>query len=112
MHHEPNQPSATEEDNRYDAAILALLLNPDLNAPLSVSEVAREIGDRPAVDDALARLNGAGLLHRCGEFVFSSAAARRFDAIGHATPSNSGRPEARPARSASPRYDEELEESF
>jgi len=45
----------------------------------SAEEVAREIGNPVATADALARLDGAGLIHRCEGFVFPSRAAARFD---------------------------------
>jgi hypothetical protein len=69
------------EETRDDAAVLQLLLHSELNTPLSEHELVLEIGDRIAVADSLARLRGAGLIHRCGEFVFSIAAARRFAAL-------------------------------
>jgi predicted transcriptional regulator len=67
-----------EQDKRIDAAVMGWLLNEDVRGPVSVDEVAREIGDRVAVTDSLARLEGAGLVHRMGEFVFATHAARRF----------------------------------
>lgn len=78
MHDQRSDPSPAEEMSRIDAAVLQLLLHPKLTAPLSEHELVLEIGDRIAVTDSLARLRGAGLIHRCGEFVFSTAAARRF----------------------------------
>jgi hypothetical protein len=70
-------PSPAEDARRVEQAILALLSSPDEQWPWSVDEVAREIGDRIATLDALACLHGAGLVHRCGEFVFATRAARR-----------------------------------
>jgi hypothetical protein len=62
-------PEATEQ------GILTMLL---ANEVLwSVDEVAREIGDRTATEDGIANLYGAGLVHRCGEFVFATRAAVR-----------------------------------
>ncbi len=78
MHDQRNDPSAQEEMDRNDAMVLQLLLDPEHKTPLSEHELVLEIGDRLAVADSLARLYGAGLIHRCGEFVFSTAAARRF----------------------------------
>ncbi|HTC61119.1 MAG TPA: hypothetical protein VK691_13535 [Solirubrobacteraceae bacterium] len=40
-----------------------------------------EIGRRLDTTDAVAALNAAGLIHRCGEFVFATLAAIRFDGI-------------------------------
>jgi predicted transcriptional regulator len=60
---------------QVDSAILGLLLEPGAQRPWSVEEVAREIGDEVATADALARLAGAGLLHRLNSFVWASRAA-------------------------------------
>lgn len=58
--------------------MLDLLLHGDAAGPWAVEELVREIGDRIAVADALARLVGAGLLHRLDAgFVFASRAAVR-----------------------------------
>jgi hypothetical protein len=45
--------------------------------PWSVEEIARELGDRPDAEDAVARLAGAGLIHRLGEFAFPTRSLRR-----------------------------------
>lgn len=57
-------------------------------APLSIEEVVRELttpspelDDWEATEDAVRELIGAGLLHRNGEFVFPTRAARRFDEL-------------------------------
>jgi predicted transcriptional regulator len=81
MHDQPSDRPALEEDDRNDAAVLHLLLEPDLRAPLSIDELTRQIGDELAVVDALARLHGSGLIHRCDTFVFATEAARRFDQL-------------------------------
>jgi hypothetical protein len=76
MHDEsnPRNPEATEQ------AILGMLLRTD--ALWSVHEVAREVGDDTAAHDGIANLYGAGLVHRCGEFVFVTRAAARAAQIG------------------------------
>ncbi len=81
MHDQPSDLTPVEEMDRDDAAVLQLLLDPEHKTPLSDDELVLEIGDRISVADSLGRLRGAGLIHRCGEFVFSSAAARRFAAL-------------------------------
>lgn len=72
-----DQRSPAEADDQNDAAVLSLLLDLDAQRPWSIDEVAREIGDSLAVTDSLARLHGAGLVHRLGGFVFATRAAQR-----------------------------------
>ena len=63
-----------EDEASVDQAVLAVLLDPD-GVLWSVDEVAREIeGD---TTDALARLYGAGLIHRLEGFVFATRPAVR-----------------------------------
>jgi hypothetical protein len=42
-----------------------------------VGEVELEIGDQIETGDGLAALHRAGLIHRCGDFVFATRAAVR-----------------------------------
>ena len=58
-----------------DVAVLALLMDGSDQRLWSVEEVDREIGD--GAGDALARLHGAGLVHRLEGFVFATRAALR-----------------------------------
>ena len=52
-------------------------------AQVHVDEAVRELGEeRFLVDDALAALVGAGLLHRHADFVTATRAAVRFDELG------------------------------
>jgi hypothetical protein len=64
-----------------DHAILGLISDPDAQRPWSFDEIAREMGDRGATTDCLASLHGAGLVHRCGEFVWTTRAAMRADEL-------------------------------
>jgi hypothetical protein len=74
-HHQ--EPPATVDD-RFDQAVLGLLLFDQASGPWAEDELVREIGDAIAVKDALARLYGAGLIHRLAEgFVFPTRAALR-----------------------------------
>jgi predicted transcriptional regulator len=57
-----------------DSTVLRLLL--DAREPWSMDELVREMQD-PAAQDAVARLTGAGLVHRHDEFAFPTRAARR-----------------------------------
>lgn len=64
-----------------DSAVYGLLLSPQQQRPWAVREVVLELGDQIEVEDALARLHGAGLVHRCGAFVWATRAALAADAI-------------------------------
>jgi hypothetical protein len=64
----------TEEHT--DGVVLGLMLDGG-SWPWSVEEIARELGQRLDGMDAVSRLTEAGLLHRFGDFVFPTRAARR-----------------------------------
>ncbi len=70
-----------EEANRIDAAIIGLLLDSGSSWPWSVEELTRDLGDKLAVEDGLASLYAAGLIHRSGELVFPTRAAIRSHQI-------------------------------
>ncbi len=74
-------PDVAEEDRISESAIFGLISAPDEQRPWSVDEIAREMGDSNATEDGLARLYGAGLIHRCGEFVWATRAALRAEQI-------------------------------
>lgn len=64
------------------AAILSLLLDLESGCIWSVDELVRELSaPRLEVLDGVASLEGAGLIHRSGDFVFASRAAARFDRL-------------------------------
>jgi len=67
-------------ENR-DLCVLNLMLC-DSPWPWTVDEIACELHTRIGAADAVARLAGMGLVHRFGEFVFPTRAARRADQIG------------------------------
>ncbi|HTC58693.1 MAG TPA: hypothetical protein VK691_01075 [Solirubrobacteraceae bacterium] len=69
------------EANRIDAAIIGLLLDSGGSWPWSVEELTRDLGDKLAVEDGLASLCAAGLIHRSGELVFPTRAAIRSHQI-------------------------------
>jgi hypothetical protein len=70
------------DDDKFDHAILTLLLHERSPGPWAIDELVREIGDRIAVEDAIARLYGAGLIHRLDPgFVFPTRAALRADQL-------------------------------
>lgn len=69
------------QDAGNDDAVLGLLLYED-HGLWAVAEVEREIGDQVVVADSLARLYGAGLVHRvAGDFVCATRAALRSSAL-------------------------------
>jgi hypothetical protein len=67
-------------DHRTEQSILTLLPS-NGQCVWSVDELVGEIGRRLETTDAVAALSAAGLIHRCGEFVFATRAAIRFDGI-------------------------------
>jgi hypothetical protein len=71
-----------EQERQAEGAILGLLLNFDAGSLWSVEEVVRQLStSRLEVIDGLASLQAAGLIHRCGDFVFATRAASRFDRL-------------------------------
>jgi len=74
-------PDLKQHDAQVEQAILMLLLDKDEQRPWSIRELELEIGDRLATEDSLGRLQGAGLVHRCGEFAWATRAALRADEL-------------------------------
>jgi hypothetical protein len=70
-----------EDAESIDKTVLMLLLADDGRPLWSVEEVEREIGPRLAMAGSLERLRAAGLIHRCGEFVFATRAAILADRL-------------------------------
>lgn len=68
-------------DEDRDGLVLGLMLGESSSYPWTREELARTIGDHIGAFDAVGRLEAAGLLHRLGEFVFPTVAARRADEI-------------------------------
>jgi len=68
-------------EEQRDNGVLTIMLC-GRSWPWSVEELEREIHNRGEAVDAVARLAGAGLVHRLGEFVFPTRAARRADELG------------------------------
>jgi len=83
MHDQRNDLTPAEQEVHDDTAVLNLLLHDTGRTPLSVEEVIREIGRRINALDALARLHGSGLIHRCEDYVFATRAARRSRELGN-----------------------------
>jgi predicted transcriptional regulator len=62
-----------------ERAVLLLLF--DDRAPWTLDELGRELSDRGDAADAVSSLTRAGLVHRLGDFVFPTRAARRSDEL-------------------------------
>jgi hypothetical protein len=69
------------DEQAGDRAVLRLILCDGSGFPWSVEEIARTIGEPIDAVDALRRLEAAGLVHRLGDFVFPTLAARRADEL-------------------------------
>ena len=68
-------------EEQHDSTVLSLMLCDASCCLWSVEEIARTIHSRADAIDAVNRLEAAGLLHRIGEFVFPTLAARRADEL-------------------------------
>lgn len=80
--HRPEQAKPPTVDERQrEETVLNLLFAEEHSYPWSMEELVRMIGDRIETVDAVCRLEAAGLLHRLGEFVFPTLAARRADEL-------------------------------
>ena len=66
---------------KLDLCVLNLMLC-DSPWPWTVDEIACELHTRIGAVNAVGRLSGMGLVHRFGEFVFPTRAARRADELG------------------------------
>ena len=69
-----------EGHQTVERAIATLLLASG-GVPWTTDELVRELGERVAVLDGIDRLTRAGIVHRCGELVLASRAARELDAV-------------------------------
>jgi hypothetical protein len=69
-------------EEQRDSTVLNLMLCDGSGFAWSVEELARTIHSRIDAVDAVRRLEAAGLVHRIGEFVFPTLAARRADELG------------------------------
>jgi hypothetical protein len=77
----PGSDDVLRDSRVIEAGIYDRLTMPDHQRPWAVRELVLEIGDQIEVEDALTRLHGVGLVHRCGEFVWATRAALAADAI-------------------------------
>jgi predicted transcriptional regulator len=63
-------------DDELDSTVISFVLDGD-SWPWSLEEIAHELGDKADAEDAVARLAGAGLVHRIGDFAFATRSLRR-----------------------------------
>jgi hypothetical protein len=68
-----------ERIDQRERTVLALLFADPF--PWTVEEIGRELDDPKYAVDCIASLAGDGLVHRLGEFVFPTRAARRSDEL-------------------------------
>jgi hypothetical protein len=68
-----------ERMDRREKTVLAMLFQDPF--PWTVEEIGRELDSQKHAVDSVASLAGAGLVHRLGEFVFPTRAARRSDEL-------------------------------
>jgi hypothetical protein len=71
----------TPSDEHSELVVLTLLLDDATPVLWSLEELVSELGDELHVLDAVASLHGAGLVHRCGQFVLATRAATRFSRL-------------------------------
>ncbi len=72
---------AAQAETRIDDVVLSTLLDAQGAGLWSMEELIREVGERVAVEDSVARLLRAGLAHRCDGFVLASRAAFEYARI-------------------------------
>lgn len=75
------QAAGNDREEHSEGVVLTLLLDPDLPWLWSMDELGRELGDAVRAEDAVAGLHAAGLVHRCGEFVFATRSAAHFSRL-------------------------------
>ena len=73
----PEDQGPGERLDGNEKAVLIMLLEDRL--PWTLDELGRELRGRGEAADAVSALAGAGLVHRHGDFVFPTRAARRAD---------------------------------
>lgn len=69
-------PDPAEQDRQLDNLVLGCLLT-GASWPWSVAELGHELESEANAIDTVNRLQRAGMLHRCGDFVFPTRSARR-----------------------------------
>jgi hypothetical protein len=67
-------------EDEIDNTVISFMLDGE-SWPWSLEEIARELGDGPDAEDAVARLAGTGLVHRLGDLVFPTRSLRRANEL-------------------------------
>jgi hypothetical protein len=81
--HTESRGSRAADGSRLERAIVLQLLRDDREQGWSRAELAMEIdAEPPAMEEALRRLSGEGVLCLVEEKVWASRAARRLDELG------------------------------
>ncbi|HTZ85645.1 MAG TPA: hypothetical protein VMB05_03165 [Solirubrobacteraceae bacterium] len=75
----PGDDAPAERLDGNERAVLLLLFED--RSPWTLDELGRELRSRGDATDATSALARAGLVHRLGEFVFPTRAARRSDEL-------------------------------
>ncbi len=84
MQDQRNDADVALTDDEIERVVLTLLLESKTPGPWSVRELAQEIGSEVHAADAIARLNAAGLVHCCHEFVWATRPAWRLHQLADA----------------------------
>ena len=76
---EDDEDTGFSEAQQDNSVLMVLMCGPSW--PWTVDEIARELQAPIDTVDAVCRLHAAGLVHRFGEFVIPTHAARRADEL-------------------------------
>jgi predicted transcriptional regulator len=79
---QPTPIDSEQAEYATDETVLDLLILGDSQRPWTTRELALEIGSQAVVEDAIANLHAAGLVHRTSDgFVFAARPAIRYHDI-------------------------------
>jgi hypothetical protein len=79
---QPSPDTPGRAKNATTGTVLDLLVEDENQRPWTHDELALEIGSSVVVEDAIANLQAAGLIHKTSDrFVFASRAAIQFERI-------------------------------
>lgn len=69
--------SDTTSADERDRNVLNLMLFDPSDYPMSIEEIGRTLGGTTSASESVSRLADAGLVHRMGDFVWPTLAARK-----------------------------------